>query len=254
MTQENWIYAGFMALAIAGYFIKKRAMRWIIMLGSLTVIGFLQMGCPSPLGAIQNIAMKPLAFAKSLPFWIKLGIVILPTLFLGPVFCGWVCPKGVIQELLYRKQLNLKISEKFDRWLRLLPMVVLIAVIASPLMFKFKIFNSDVSPFSVIFNLMGSPFALGFLIVILISSLFIFRPFCKYVCPVGALLNWVSKIGFFKLGVKSDCTGCKLCQKACGMEALTAPNRDGENLILNKSRCIACGECRMCCNKGCLYC
>jgi len=227
LSAENLIYIIFMAAAIIGFFLKKSALRWIVMLGSLAVIGFLQMGCPSPIGAIQNIFMAPLDFAKTLPFWIKLAVVIVPAFFLGPIFCGWVCPKGVIQELLYRKELHLKIPEKLDKWLRMIPYFVLFALISVPVLFELKIFTTAVSPFKVFFNLMGPPFALGFLIMILIGSLFIFRPFCKYVCPVGALLSLVSRVGIFNIKPGEECTDCK-------------------------SRCIACGECRLNCNKSCL--
>ena len=172
-STENLIYILFMAIAIAGFLLKNRAIRWIVMLGSLAVIGFLQMGCPSPIGAIQNIAIMPFEFAKTLPFWIKLAIVVIPAFFLGPIFCGWVCPKGVIQELLFRKELSIKIPEKLDNRLRKIPYLVLAALITVPILFHTKIFTSTVSPFKVIFNLMGPLFALGFLIVIIASSLVI---------------------------------------------------------------------------------
>ncbi|MCK5145518.1 4Fe-4S binding protein [bacterium] len=251
ISAENLTYIVFMAVAIAGFFMKKRAVRWIVMLGSLAVLGFLQMGCPSPIGAIQNILMAPLDFVKTLPFWIKLAVVVVPAFFLGPIFCGWVCPKGIIQELLYRKELHLKIPEKLDNWLRKIPYLVLFALIAVPILFHAKVFTSAVSPFKVVFNLMGPPFALGFLIVILISSLFVFRPFCKYVCPVGALLSIVSRIGLFKIKPGENCTDCGLCASKCGMDALKI-SKKGEKPVLDKSRCIACGECRVNCSKDCL--
>jgi len=248
---ENWVYFIFMVTALIGLFLKKRFIRWIVMLGSLAVIGFLQMGCPSPIGAVQYILLNPFNFVETLPFWIKLAIVVVPAFFLGPIFCGWVCPKGVIQELLNRKELELKVSEKLDKWLRKIPYIILFTLIAVPLIFHKKIFTSSVSPFKIIFNLMGTPFALGFLIVILIISLFIYRPFCKYICPIGALLNFVSRIGLFRITPGDDCTDCGVCVRKCGMGALTI-NRKGQKPILDKSRCIACGECRENCHANCL--
>lgn len=243
---ENWVYIIFMGAAILGFFLKKRAVRWIVMLGSLALLGFLQMGCPSPIGAIQNILVTPMEFSKTLPFWIKVAVVLIPAFFLGPVFCGWVCPKGVIQELLYRRELGIQIPDKLDNSLRKIPYVVLAALIAVPVLFHVKVFTGAVSPFKVIFNLMGPPLALAFLIVVLISSLFIYRPFCKYACPVGALLNLASRIGIFRIKPGEDCTGCGICVRQCGMNALKSSQK-GEKPILDKYRCIACGECRECC-------
>lgn len=242
------MYMIFMAAAILGYFLKRRAIRWIIMLGSLAVLGFLQMGCPSPIGAIQNILVAPLEFHKTLPFWIKVAVVLIPAFFIGPVFCGWICPKGVIQELLHRKELRIKIPETLDNSLRKIPYGVLAILIAVPVLFHAKVFTGHLSPFKVIFNLMGSPIAVGFLILILIASLFINRPFCKYFCPVGALLNLASRIGIFRMRPGEGCSGCGGCIRKCDMNALKSRGK-GERPVLDQSRCIACGECREYCKE-----
>ncbi len=251
LTPENRVTLIFMVFGIVGFMLKKRAVRWVVMLTSLAVIGFLQMGCPSPVGALQNVLMHPLDFGATLPFWIKMAIVFLPAFVFGPIFCGWVCPKGVIQELLFRKELKIKIPEKVDVWLRKLPWLILISVILVPVLFHEKVFNNTTSPFKVIFNLMGSPIALAFLIVILFSSLFIYRPFCKYICPIGVILNGISRLGLFRIKPGGDCNACGVCSSKCEMNALKSVQK-GEKPVLDKARCIACGECRENCRKGCL--
>ena len=176
----------------------------------------------------------------------------IPAFFFGPVFCGKVCPKGTIQELLYRKEFKVRVPDKPDLWLRRLPYVVLLAVIVSPILFHHQLFNSHISPFKVIFNLMGSPFAVGFLIVILLSSVFIFRPFCSYICPVGAWLKIATRLGIYRLKVSDDCTGCKQCSKNCEMGALDPPEKGGKNYKVDRNKCIACGMCRQHCEQHCL--
>jgi len=250
---ENQIYLFFMIAAIIGFSINKRPIRYLVLLSSLAYIGFLQMGCPSPVGALQNITINPFNWTQTRTFWIKLLIVGVPALFLGPIFCGWVCPKGAIQEFLFRKKSEIFVPENVDRWLRKIPYMVLAALIISGLLLHKKLFTSSISPFKVIFNLMGNPFALGFIILILIASIFIYRPFCKYICPIGALLNLISMIGFFKITPNSECNNCELCIKKCDMQALSHSDED-KKPALNKSRCIACGECRQNCPKHSMHC
>ena len=87
---------------------------------------------------------------------------------------------------------------------------------------------------------------LSILIVFIISSIFIYRPFCKYFCPLGAIYGLFNKLGIFRLEFEeSKCTDCGLCEKSCKMDIDVRSN-------LNSAECIRCGACIKACNYGAL--
>lgn len=95
----------------------------------------------------------------------------------------------------------------------------------------------------------GFLFGWKFLIlaVILVSSMVIYRPFCKYICPLGALYSLFNKVSFLKIHVDSEnCTSCGLCRKACDMGVDVTKNPDS-------AECIRCGKCVSACPRNVLH-
>jgi len=84
--------------------------------------------------------------------------------------------------------------------------------------------------------------------LILLTSLFSYRPFCKSACPVGLTLGLVSKIpGASVVGLKGECAGCKVCNNACKYDAII---RKDKHSVLNNNDCIACGDCMDACHRS----
>lgn len=173
------------------------------------------------------------------------------TLFLsilfGPVFCGWVCPLGTLQQWVSAlgKKLGLygriRISEKVDPILRYLRYGVLLWVLYVTAVSGQLIF-ADYDPYYALFNFWSGEIALSaivILIVTLVLSLFMHRPWCKYLCPFGALLGLTNKIRIF--GIKRNaqtCISCHKCTQACPMDI------DVEHKTTVKStQCISCYAC-----------
>jgi len=220
------------------------------MLASLALIGFLQMGCPSPVNALQNIAANIGHWSTVVTFIVKIALVLLVTAFYGKIFCGWVCPKGSIQEFLYQKKLRVNVPPTLDKWFRKLKYVLLLLVIVLPWGFDYKPFNAGTSPFAALFNLSGGILAIVLLGIILFTSLFVFRPYCRYLCPTGALLGIVSYLNRVKF-LSKECTFCQLACKQCEIGALTCPTKQADKCFsVDKGECMMCGECRGNCPKG----
>lgn len=258
LSYGHWIYIGLLGIAIIAYYTKQRFLRPIILLISLVVIGFLQMACASPSGSIQNLFYNWGEWKRVLPFLLTILIVLIPSFFFGKIFCGWVCHKGSVQEFLFQKRFGLKIPHRIDNLLRYFKYIVLAAIVIAPLMFHYRILNSSTQPFKVLFNLGGPLSAVIFMGFIALLSLFIYRPFCRYLCPVGAFLGLSSMIGIYRIKVNdTDCSSCKRCEKSCDIGALSSKASRGNDsnlsdLKLNNSECIMCGECRNVCSKDCI--
>jgi len=179
---------------------------------------------------------------------ILMGLVLLLTLFLGPVFCGWVCPLGSVQEWfgkigkkIFKKKYNRFIPRKLDRVLRYLRYIILARVLYMTAMSGYLVF-ADIDPYNALYNFWSSEtsrLSIGVLVVVLSLSLFVERPWCKYACPYGALLSIGNKIGFYKIKrAESTCIACKKCDTNCPMNIDVS-----HKTIVTDLSCIRCMEC-----------
>jgi NosR/NirI family nitrous oxide reductase transcriptional regulator len=184
------------------------------------------------------------------PFIFLFWIFIIVTVFLfgRGLFCGWMCPFGSLSEALFKvgRMLGLKRWQRpvpqwiHDRlkWLKYAIFFGLLAVS----MFSMGLAEvlSEVEPFKTTF-LVGItnrawPYGL-FVAVLLGMSLFIERPYCKYICPLGAALAMPSTFRWFGLRRKQDCNSCKACAVGCGAQAIDAAGR------IDHRECLHCLDC-----------
>jgi polyferredoxin len=158
---------------------------------------------------------------------VSLGIVaffalpLLFTLFFGRTFCAAVCPLGAIQELVSLRPV--KVPAWLDQALGLLAYVYLgVAVLFAATGTAFVICQYD--PFVAMFRLSGSTNMLVFGGCFLVVGLFVGRPYCRYLCPYGAILGLLSKVSKWHLRIPpEECIQCRLCEDACPYGAIRAP-------------------------------
>ena len=239
----NWAIGILFATLIAGIFVrheKTRKLRPLFLLASVVILGFYR-GGPGIISSFQNIVLILLGqYWKWTAGVLFVGVIIL-TYFYGKVFCGWICYLGAIQEFLYIGKIKVLQTEKAQRIMRIIR-YILLSLILIQLIITQTIEWSKIGPFKVIFNLY-SPNLTGYILlgILLISSLFIYRPFCKMVCPAGLIFGWVTKIpGASVLGITNSCAGCKICNTSCNINAITRENNISK---LDNQECIMCGEC-----------
>lgn len=209
--------------------------------------------CPGAIGACPLGALQDsLAGSKTtVPAYI-FGILILFGLFLGRVICGFLCPFGLIQELLYKIKTPKLRKSRFTRIASYFKYILLIIVIAIPLIYSgIPVFCKYICPagtlegaVSLLANVENSGFygMLGYLfswkfcvlLVVIVASVFIYRFLCRFICPLGAIYSLFSRISL--LGVKLDkdkCINCGLCIQGCKMDIKHVGDHE----------CIQCGEC-----------
>jgi len=206
-----------------------------------------------PLGSLQS----GLVSAKyKFPFYV-LGTLILFGLLLGRFICGFLCPFGLFQELIYKIPVPKLKKSRFTRILSYLKYIILIGfVIIIPIVRFEPGFCKYICPAGTA----GGAFPLiavneklrpllGFLFswkvfvfaLILLICMFCFRAFCRFLCPLGALYSLFNPISFF--GIKVDhtkCNGCGTCTRNCKMDVKKVCDRE----------CVQCGECIGKCPKG----
>lgn len=249
-----WILELLFVTAIAGILVRyktTRNLRGFFLLASIAIIGFYKGGCPCPILGIQNLTLTLIGikiYWGSI-VWIP-GLIII-TYFFGKVWCGWVCQLGALQELIYLPgKIKILQGQKSQYIMRYMRIILLIILVLQLIITKTAIYE-HYDPFKAIYNLIVSNnTTLVLLILVLVSSVFIYRPFCKTACPIGLILGWVSKIpGASIIGKNDNCTSCSNCSNACKIRAIT---HDEKISILENQECIACGECLDECKKSSL--
>jgi len=239
------------------------------MLAGLLYLGFYRSGCVCPIGAIQNVAhsLTDSTYTISIVITLIFLLPIVAALLFGRLFCGGVCPFGVVQEILARW--SLRIPRWIDKPLR----CVRWAYLLTALYFVvggfgfFGLFDGAVTrdyiicrfdPFVSMFraidmrSAMAGDFANTFQLTaagwvwwltggVLLLSVFIRRPYCRWLCPYGAILGACSRAAKKTVTtMPEECCECELCSKACTYGAI-------ENHAAVAHLCVACGRCYLSC-------
>jgi ferredoxin len=205
--------------------IKKRTRKPIIWVSVISVayFGFFRNGCVCSLGSVQNVALALIDDTYIMPVSVFL-FFILPVLFaflFGRVFCAGVCPFGALQELVHIR--NYRLSKAVAAVLGIIPWIYLIfALLFAVTRSRFIICQFD--PFVGIFRLGGDIGFITFGVLLLIASVFTGRPFCRFLCPYGALLSLFSRVSIWKIRMTAkNCINCELCHNACPVDAIKPP-------------------------------
>jgi ferredoxin len=225
-----WSYIDIALLVILMSFVAwaviKKQVRYPVILTSIFSIvyfGFFRNGCVCSVGAVQNVALALGNSDFSIPLFVLL-LFILPiifALFFGRVFCAGVCPLGALQEVVNVK--NYKLSKVVTSVLSVFPWIYLgLAVLFAITNSGFIICQYD--PFVGIFRMDGEFPLILFGVILLVFSIFTGRPFCRFICPYGVILNLFSRVSFWKIKItKKECINCDLCYNACPVDAIRPP-------------------------------
>jgi ferredoxin len=222
--------------------IKKRTRAPIIWTSiiSIAYFGFFRSGCVCSVGSVQNVVLALADSSYVLPITILL-LFILPIIFaflFGRVFCAGVCPLGALQEIVNIK--SYKLSKAVTTLLGMIPWLYLIlALLFAVTQTGFIICRYD--PFVPIFRGGGDMWLLILGALLLIISIFTGRPFCRFICPYGALLSLFSRVSIWKIKITGkECINCELCHNACPVDAIKPPyeNKMKEDRLVGVKRII----------------
>jgi polyferredoxin len=228
------------ALAASTWLIyKQRSRKAVIGLSifSLVYFGFYRKGCICAIGSVQNISLALFNTGYAVPLT-AIGFFIVPllfALFAGRAFCAGVCPHGAIQDLVLLKPL--KVPRWLEHGLSILPYVYLGAgVLFAATGSMFIICQYD--PFVPIFRMSGRMVMVLSGVALLLLGMFVGRPYCRFLCPYGALLKLGASFSRRRVRVTPDfCTQCRLCEASCPFGAMREPETGtAETSMLAKGR------------------
>ncbi len=232
-------------------------------LKGLCVPGLNCYSCPAaaascPIGSLQAvIASSKFQFA-----YYVTGILILIGVLLGRVVCGFLCPFGWFQELLHKIPTRKFSTKKFHILTYLKYAVLLLFVIVLPMTVVNEVGMGDpffckyICPAGILEG--GIPLSaadagirasLGWLFTwkscillgVIVLSVFFYRPFCKWLCPLGAFYGIFNRISVYRIQVdREKCTACGACSRVCKMDVDVTRSP-------NSAECIRCGDCAASC-------
>lgn len=237
---------------------------------SVCVPGLNCYSCPGARGACPIGSLQAVIGGKAgrFPFYV-LGTLLVFGALLGRFICGWLCPFGWVQDLLFKlppkkKWRSLK-GEAYLRKLRYVVLVLFVIVLPvfahGPFGMATPWFCKYICPSGTLFgalpllalndglrNVLGWLFTWkAFLLVsILALSVKLYRPFCRYLCPLGAFYGVMNPVSLLRMEVDAQkCTTCGVCQRACELDVpvFKTPNAPD---------CIRCGKCVHACPHGAL--
>ena len=206
-----------------------------------------------PMGSLQGAINSD---NKSTLYYV-FGIILLYSILFGRLICGWLCPFGLIQELLYKIKTPKIKKNPITKVLSYVKYFVLVFfVFVVPILYAlrdetFPAFCKYICPAGTFeggimllsnkanegeLGSLGALFTWKFLLLVsvIVTSVFIFRVFCRFICPLGALYSLFNKISVFGIKVdNSKCTHCGLCINRCKMDIRTVGDKE----------CISCGDC-----------
>lgn len=249
----------FLALYISGPIVRRPALygwfRAVFLTVTLVWLGFI---AGAQLSVVQVVAffqslitgfrwdvflLAPLIFV----LW---AFVALGVLFWGRgVYCGWLCPFGALQELIYKAGQKAGIKRIEVPWEvheRLWPLkyVALLAIVGLSLQNPALAFMAaEVEPFktAIVMHFLRAWPYVGYVLVLLVIGLFVERAFCRYLCPLGAALALPSKFKIFDWLIRRPQCGreCRLCATTCPVQAIDPIGR------INPNECIYCLKCQV---------
>ena len=222
--------------------------------------------CPAASGACPIGAFQAVVGSSKFRFsYYITGFLILLGVLLGRFICGFLCPFGWLQELLHKIPTKKLSTKKLKPLTYVKYAVLVVMVFLLPMLMKGDIGIGDpyfckylcpqgvlegAIPLSIansgIRAALGSLFnwKLGVLITVVVLSVLFYRPFCKWICPLGAFYALLNRVSLFQMKVDKDkCVSCGKCARACKMDVDVTKSP-------NHTECIRCGMCVKACPTG----
>lgn len=240
-------------------------------LKQLCVPGLNCYSCPGALGACPIGALQAVLGSRGRQFsFYAIGFLVAVGALCGRFVCGWLCPFGLFQELLHKipfpKKLKKLPGDKFLRALKYIVLVLFVVILPLTVVNIVGIgdpwFCKYICPSGMLFggipltildegirSAAGMLFAWKFFIlaVVILLSIVVYRPFCRYLCPLGAIYGLFNPVALLRYEVDSDkCIDCGKCKKSCPMD-IDLHKEPGSKL------CVRCGKCKKNCPTGAIY-
>jgi polyferredoxin len=232
------LLVGFIALALVGFFRKSVRLKYITLAAAVGYMGFVKSRLVSVVDLFAVADWNLPVFKYNLAWYLLSFFVLASTVLWGRLYCGRICAFGALTQLLdlvVPPRLRVEVPAKLEQRANMIKYGLLVAVLAYFVATRDVAVYRYVEPFWM-FGLFGTtPMWIG-LAVLLLATVFVRNLYCRFLCPVGALLGVISKLTVFKIKRWSECNTCKICEKTCEWGAIRGPK-------IIEAECVRCDDC-----------
>ena len=232
------LLTGFLALSLVSFFRKSVRLKLVTFVAAVAYMGFAKSRLVSVVDMFAVADLSLPIFKYSLNSYLLWVFVVGSTLLWGRLYCGRICAYGALTQLMdvvVPKRFRVDIPLKSETQANRIKYGVLAGVLAYFLVTRDVSIYRWVEPFWM-FGLFGTTGMWVGLGVLLLATVFVRNLYCRFLCPVGAMLGILSNLTVFRIKRWAECNSCKLCEKTCEWGAIRGPK-------IIASECVRCDDC-----------
>jgi ferredoxin/Na+-translocating ferredoxin:NAD+ oxidoreductase RnfG subunit len=245
LADTSWSRVAIMLLVLMlaawAFHAKREPIRWVSLVATLVLLGFVDGGFLSVSHITSGIWAGMGVYLRDLPLLLIVVFTLVTTLVWGRILCGFLCPFGALQDVIDRlvpKRFQRALPQRVhDRalWVKyaILALIVLPALAGSHVSL-YQYFE----PFGTVFFISTSFFFWSIAGAFLIASAVVPRFYCRYACPLGAALALLSLLAPRRIARVEQCDLCKVCEQRCPTGAIRGPDIDF-------AECVRCNVCEI---------
>ena len=232
------LFASFLALALVSFFRKSVRLKYVTFIAAVGYLGFWKSTLLSVTDIFRVADLSLPIFKYNLAWYLFAGFAMASTVLWGRLYCGRICAYGALTQLLdpiVPRRMRVEIPVRIEKHANLIKYGVLAIVLAYFFATRDVGIYRFVEPFWM-FGLFGTTGMWIGLAVLLAATVFVRNLYCRFLCPVGAMLGILSNLTVFRIKRWAECNTCKICEKTCEWGAIRGPR-------IVKSECVRCDDC-----------
>jgi NosR/NirI family transcriptional regulator, nitrous oxide reductase regulator len=229
----------FLVLAFVSFFRKSDALKVVTLIAAVGYLGFYKSQLISIVNVFGLLGGNLPLFRHNLAWYLLAIVTVVSTVLWGRVYCGRICAFGAFTQLVDRvvpARWQVKIPKAVERRASMIKYAILAAAIAYFLATSDPLIYPYIEPFWMFGLHLRTPVLLSMLGLLLVTTIFVRNAYCRFLCPLGAALGILSKLTVFRIKRWSECSTCRICEKACEWGAIRGPQ-----IIMTE--CVRCDDC-----------
>ncbi len=232
------LFTGFFALALVSFFRKSVTLKYVTLVAAIGYLGFVKSTLLSVTDIFRVADLSLPIFKYNLAWYLFAVFTMASTVLWGRLYCGRICAFGALTQLMdpiVPRKMRLEIPVRIEKHANLVKYGLLAGVLAYFFATKDVGVYRFVEPFWM-FGLFGTTGMWVGLGVLLVATVFVRNLYCRFLCPVGAMLGILSNLTVFRIKRWAECNTCKICEKTCEWGAIRGPK-------IIASECVRCDDC-----------
>jgi NosR/NirI family transcriptional regulator, nitrous oxide reductase regulator len=232
------LFTAFLVLALVSFFRKSVRLKYVTFVAAVGYLGFWKSTLLSVTDIFRVADLSMPIFKYNLAWYLFAGFAMVSTVLWGRLYCGRICAYGALTQLLdpiVPRRMRVEIPVRIEKHANMIKYVVLALVMVYFFVSRDVGVYRFVEPFWM-FGLFATTGMWVGLAMLLLATVFVRNLYCRFLCPVGAMLGIISNLTVFRIKRWAECNSCKICEKTCEWGAIRGPQ-------IVKSECVRCDDC-----------